>query len=104
MRIPIAGALLLIVAAPLASAAGEIYGTARPPAPNLEIRVICGDQSQNAFADPRGAYRLYVPRQGECKLSVRRGSGAWSDPLTIHTSERPARYDFQIQGTRLERQ
>lgn len=103
MRIPIAGALL-IVAIPLAAAAGDIYGTAKPPASNLEVRVACGDQSQTAFADPRGAYRLFVPRQGECRLSVRRGSGPWSEPLTIHSSERPARYDFQIQGTRLERQ
>src|SRR5688500_6574839 len=102
MRISIASAL--IVALPLAATAGEIYGTARPPAPNLEIRVTCGDCSQTFFADPRGAYRAYVPRQGECRLSARRGSEAWSEPLPIFSSERPTRYDFQIRDRRLERQ
>lgn len=102
MRKPIAAALL-IVAVPFAAAAGEIYGTAKQ-APNLQIKVVCGDQSMIVFTDARGYYRLYVPRQGECQLSVRRGSGAWSEPLSIYSTERPARYDFQINGNRLERQ
>jgi hypothetical protein len=102
MRILIASAL--IVAVPLAATAGEIYGTARPPGPNVEIMVTCGDFSQTFFADPRGAYRAYVPRQGDCKLIARRGKEKWSDPLPIYSSERPARYDFQIRDGRLERQ
>jgi hypothetical protein len=100
MRKPIAAALLM-VAVPFAAAAGEIYGTI---AANLEVKVLCGDQSQNAFTDERGSYRLYISRQGECKLSARRGSGTWSEPLTIYSSERPARYDLLIKGNRLERQ
>ena len=98
------GAALLMVAVPFAAAAGEIYGTANPQAKDLEVKIQCGDQSQNTFADQRGSYRLYIPRQGECKLSVRRGSASWSEPLTIYSSERPARYDFLIKGNRLERQ
>jgi hypothetical protein len=103
MRKAIAAALLM-VAIPFAAVAGEIYGTANTQGSNLEVRVVCGDQSQNTFTDQRGSYRLYIPRQGECKLSVRRGSGNWSEPLTIYSSERPARYDFLIKGDRLERQ
>jgi hypothetical protein len=102
MRISIAS--VLIVAVPLVATAGEIYGTARPAAPDLEIKVTCGERSQTFFADPRGAYRAYVPWRGDCSLIVRRGSGAWSEPLPIHSSEKPTRYDFQIRDRRLERQ
>jgi hypothetical protein len=97
-------ATLLMVALPSAAAAGEIFGTAAPNVANLEVRVVCGDQSLNTFTDARGSYRLYVPRSAECKLTVRRGPGNWSEPLTIYSSDKPGRYDFQIKGNRLERQ
>ena len=103
MRKPMT-ATFLILAVPVAAMAGEIFGSANPQAANLEVQVVCGDQKQNTYTDTRGFYRLYIPRQGECKLSVRRASGTWSEPLIIFSSERPARYDFVIKGNRLERQ
>lgn len=101
MRIPIVSGLILAI--PLSVAAGEIYGTARPAGPGLEITVTCGPHSQSFFADPRGSYRNYLPWRGDCQLTARRGSGPWTDPLHIYLSERPTRYDFVINGQRLER-
>ncbi len=97
-------ATLLLVAAPSVSMAGEMYGTIGPQGWNLEVRVLCADRAQNAFTDQRGFYRLYVPQQGECRLSVRRGGGEWTSDLTIYSSDKPVRYDLVIKGRNLERQ
>ena len=97
-------ATLLLIAAPTVSMAGELYGMIAPQGANSEIRVLCGNRTQNAFADPRGFYRLYVPQQGECRLSVRRSKEDWTSDLAIYSADKPVRYDLLVKGRTLERQ
>ncbi|HEY5996108.1 MAG TPA: hypothetical protein VIU29_03765 [Candidatus Deferrimicrobiaceae bacterium] len=98
-------AILILVAAALSTAAspaafaGELYGTVmeggKPVKAGTKIEVKCAGGSYSAQTDKDGAYRLFVPEQGKCTLTVK--SGAASPSMTIHSFEDSARFVLSIE-------
>ena len=98
MKTPILSALLL-VAAPSLAAAGEIYGSikedGKPAKQGLKVEVVCGEATVAADTDANGAYRLFVPEEGKCALTVTIGEEKPS--ITVHSFEDSARYNLVLE-------
>lgn len=81
------------------SQAGEIYGTVKeggkPIKAGTKIEVKCARGSYGAETDKLGSYRLYVPEQGKCTLSVK--SGGVSPQMIVHSFEDSARYNLVLE-------
>ena len=79
--------------------AGEIYGTVKeggkPIKAGVKVEVKCGKGSYTAETDKLGSYRLFVPEQGKCILSVR--SGDVSPQMVVHSFEDSARYNLVLE-------
>ena len=79
--------------------AGEIYGTikegGKPIKEGTKVEVKCPKGSYSAETDKLGSYRLFVPEQGKCTLSVT--SGAVSPQMTIHSFEDSTRYNLVLE-------
>jgi beta-lactam-binding protein with PASTA domain len=79
--------------------AGEIYGTVKeggkPINAGTKIEVKCSKGSYSAETDKLGSYRLFVPEQGKCTLSVT--SGDVSPQMTVHSFEDSTRYNLVLE-------
>jgi len=83
---------MLCLAIPCASAlAGEIYGTikegGKPVKGGTKVEVKCAKGGYSAETDKLGSYRLFVPEQGKCTLSVLSIDG--SPQMTLTRSRIP---------------
>lgn len=79
--------------------AGEIYGTikevGKPIKAGTKVEVKCAKGSYSAETDKLGSYRLFVPEQGKCTLSVK--SGDVAPQMTFHSFEDSARYNLLLE-------
>ena len=79
--------------------AGEIYGTVKeagkPVQAGTKVEVKCAKGSYSAETDKLGSYRLFVPEQGKCTLSVK--SGDLSPQMAVHSFEDSARYNLVLE-------
>lgn len=79
--------------------AGEIYGTVKeggkPIKEGTKIEAKCAKGSYSAETDKLGSYRLFVPEQGKCTLSVT--SGDVSPQVTVHSFEDSTRYNLFLE-------
>jgi hypothetical protein len=79
--------------------AGEIYGTikeaGKPIKAGTKIEAKCAKGSYGAETDKIGSYRLFVPEQGKCTLSVK--SGDVAPQMTVHSFEDSARYNLVLE-------
>lgn len=90
---------MLILAIPCTSAlAGEIYGTikegGKPVKTGTKVEVKCAKASYSTETDKLGSYRVFVPEQGKCTLSVK--SGGVAPQMTVHSFEDSTRYNLFI--------
>lgn len=90
---------MLCLAIPHTTAlAGEVYGTikesGKPIKAGTKVEVKCAKGSFSAETDKLGSYRLFVPEQGKCTLSVR--SGDIAPEMTINSFEDSARYNLVL--------
>jgi hypothetical protein len=91
---------LLCLAIPFSGAvAGEIYGTikegGKPIKSGTKVEVKCAKGGYNAETDKFGSYRLFVPEEGKCTLSVKSGDAA--PQFTVHSYEDSARYNLVLE-------
>jgi len=79
--------------------AGEIYGTikegGKPIKAGTRVEVKCAKGSYSAETDKLGSYRLFVPEQGKCALSVKSVDG--SPQMTVNSFEDSARYNLVLE-------
>src|SRR5512141_207167 len=79
--------------------AGEIYGTikegGKPIKAGTKVEVKCAKGSYSAETDKLGSYRLFVPEQGKCALSIKSGDG--SPQMTVTSFEDSARYNIVLE-------
>ncbi|MBE0568445.1 MAG: hypothetical protein IH577_02060 [Deltaproteobacteria bacterium] len=92
-------ALICLAISCTTALAGEIYGTikesGKPVKAGTKVEVKCAKGSYSAETDKLGSYRLFLPEQGKCTLSVK--SGDASPQLTVHSFEDSARYNLLIE-------
>jgi len=78
--------------------AGQIYGTIvadGQPVKDTDIEIKCGDEAPTkgkTAAD--GAYRINVPQQGQCSLTLPAYAGKPS--AMIFSAPNPALYNFEV--------
>ena len=79
--------------------AGEIYGTVKeggkPVQAGTKVEVNCAKGNYSAETDKLGSYRLFVPEQGKCTLSVKSGDG--SPQISVHSFEDSSRYNLVLE-------
>ena len=92
-------AVLCIAISCTTALAGEIYGTVKeggkPVQAGTKVEVKCAKGSYSAETDKLGSYRLFVPEQGKCTLSVKSGDG--SPQMAVHSFEDSARYNLVLE-------
>jgi hypothetical protein len=98
MRRIIAIPLFLAFFVPFAQA-GEIYGTVKeggkPVKAGTKVEVRCAKGSYATETDKLGSYRLFLPEEGKCTLSVRSGDAA--PQMAVHSFEDSARYNLVLE-------
>lgn len=88
----------LILLFPSFTYAGQVYGRLlernRSVGPGVRIIISCHQNIYNGVTDSYGSYRIYVPRQGRCELTVYYRN----QPTTtsIYSYNDPVRYDFEL--------
>ena len=79
--------------------AGELYGTikegGKPVKAGTKVEVKCAKGSYGAETDKLGSYRVFVPEQGKCALSVKSGDAA--PQMTVHSFEDSTRYNLFLE-------
>jgi hypothetical protein len=92
-------AMLCLAISHTTALAGEIYGTVKeggkPIKAGTMVEVKCAKGSFNAETDKLGSYRLFVPEQGKCTLSVKSSDG--SPQMTVNSFEDSARYNIVLE-------
>jgi hypothetical protein len=92
-------AMLCLAISCTTALAGEIYGTVKeggkPVKAGTKLEVKCAKGSYSAETDNLGSYRLFVPEQGKCTLSVKAGDA--SPQMTIHSFEDSSRYNLVLE-------
>jgi len=91
---------LLCLAISCATAlAGEFYGTikegGKPVKAATKVEVKCAKGAYSAEADKLGSYRLFVPEQGKCVLSVK--SGDVAAQMAVHSFDDSTRYNLVLE-------
>ena len=90
--------LAFALAASAVLSAGQIYGTIvtdNQPVKDADIEIKCGEEAPlkgKTAAD--GAYRINVPHEGQCALSL--PSYAGKPSATIFSTPNPALYNFAL--------
>ena len=79
--------------------AGEIYGTikegGKPIQAGTKVEVKCAKGSYGTETDKLGSYRVFIPEQGKCTLSVK--SGDVAPQMPVHSFEDSARYNLVLE-------
>ena len=92
-------AMLCLAISCTTALAGEIYGTVKeggkPIKAGTKVEVKCAKGSYSAETDNLGSYRLFVPEQGKCALSVKSGDG--SPQMPVNSFEDSARYNLVLE-------
>jgi hypothetical protein len=93
--------LVFALSASAVLTAGQIYGTIvadGQPLKETDIEIKCGDDAPlkgKTAAD--GAYRINVPQQGQCSLTLSTHAGKPS--ASIFSTPNPALYNFEVVKT-----
>ena len=91
--------MLCLAIACTTALAGEFYGTikegGKPIKAATKIEVKCAKGSYTTETDKLGSYRVFVPEQGKCALSVK--SGDVAPQMTVHSFEDSARYNLVLE-------
>lgn len=78
--------------------AGQVYGTilsGGQPLKGVDVQIQCGTETPvTGPTSAEGAYRLNVPQQGQCTLSLPKHEGKPS--ATIFSSPNPAAFNFEL--------
>jgi len=92
-------AMLCLAISCTTALAGEIYGTVKedgkPSKAGTKIEAKCAKGSYSGETDKLGSYRLFVPEQGKCTLTVK--SGEASPQMTVHSFEDSTRYNLILE-------
>jgi hypothetical protein len=92
-------AMLCLAISHTTALAGEIFGTVKeggkPIKAGTMVEVKCSKGSYSAETDKLGSYRLFVPEQGKCTLSVKSSDG--SPQMTVNSFEDSARYNIVLE-------
>jgi hypothetical protein len=92
-------AMLCLAISCTTALAGEIYGTVKeggkPIKAGTKVEVKCAKGSYSAETDKLGSYRLFVPEQGKCTLSITSSDG--SPQVTVNSFEDSARYNLLLE-------
>jgi len=92
-------AMLCLAISCTTALAGEIYGTVKeggkPIKAGTKLEVKCAKGSYSAETDKLGSYRLFVPEQGKCTLSVKASDA--SPQMTVHSYEDSSRYNLVLE-------
>ena len=79
---------------------GELYGTikegGKPIKAATKVEVKCAKGSYRTETDKLGSYRVFVPEQGKCALSVK--SGDVAPQVTVHWFEDSTRYNLILEN------
>ena len=91
--------MLCLAIACTTTLAGEFYGTikegGKPVKAATKVEVKCANGSYSAETDKLGSYRLFVPEQGKCALSVKSGDAA--PQMTVHSFDDSTRYNLVLE-------
>ena len=92
-------AMLCLAISCTTARAGEFHGTikegGKPVKAGTKVEVKCAKGSYSAETDKLGSYRLFVPEQGKCALSVKSGDAA--PQMTVHSFEDSTRYNLVLE-------
>jgi hypothetical protein len=98
MRRTIIAVLVAAVFAPALLYSGQVYGTITAdgqPLKGAKIEIQCGSESAiAAVTAPDGAYRMNVPEQGKCNLTLVDQTGKPS--AVIFSSPNPSLFNFDL--------
>ncbi len=79
---------------------GEFYGTikegGKPVKAATKVEVKCAKGSYSTETDKLGSYRVFVPEQGKCALSVK--SGDVASQMTVTSFEDSTRYNLVLEN------
>jgi hypothetical protein len=89
---------------PVALYAGQIYGFIvkedGAPLGSAPIEINCGGTPIRGATAADGTYRINVPQQGPCKLTLPNNGGASADVVSYPN---PSQNNFQLVNNRLQR-
>jgi hypothetical protein len=92
-------AMLCLAISCTTALAGEIYGTVKeggkPVKAGTKLEVKCAKGSYSAETDNLGSYRLFVPEQGKCTLTVKASDA--SPQMTVNSFEDSSRYNLVLE-------
>ena len=96
MRPVVCVGLALMLLAPAALEAGQIYGTIVLGGKGVKtkIEIKCGSDTTPGESAADGAYRLNVPQQGQCNLVLPDYMGAPSS--AVFSTPNPSAYNFEL--------
>ena len=96
--------LSFFIVFPVALYAGQIYGfivqADGAPLKGAAIRIDCGGAPISGATAADGTYRINVPQQGPCKLTLPGNGGAAADVVSYPN---PSQYNFQLVNNQLQR-
>jgi carboxypeptidase family protein len=91
---------------PVALYAGQIYGFIvkedGTPLKGAEININCGGAPIRGTTAGDGTYRINVPQQGPCKLTLPSKEYGGASANVVSYSN-PSQYNFQLVGNQLQR-
>jgi len=82
---------------PAVLSAGQIYGSvvlANGGLPNAVIEINCGGAVTSGPTAADGSYRINVPQQGQCSLTLPKYAG--SPSAIIFSNPNPSAYNFEL--------
>lgn len=89
---------IFALAASALLSAGQVYGTIvadNGPLKDTDIEIKCGEDAPvKAKTAADGAYRINVPQQGQCSLTLPTLTGKPS--ATVFSTPNPALYNFSV--------
>jgi hypothetical protein len=92
-------AMLCLAISCTTALAGEIYGTikevGKPITAGTKVEVKCAKGNYSAETDKLGSYRVFIPEQGKCTLSVK--SGGVAPQVTVTSFEDSVRYNLVLE-------
>ena len=92
-------AMLCLAISRTTALGGELYGTikegGKPIQAATKVEVKCAKGSYSTETDKLGSYRVFVPEQGKCALSVK--SGDVAPQVTVHSFEDSTRYNLVLE-------
>ena len=91
-----------IVLLPSLLHAGQIFGSissSGKPVPNSPIEINCGGAVTRGATTGDGSYRISVPQQGQCTLTLPQ----YGASAILVSYPNPSQYDFLLVGKQLQR-